>query len=371
MFSENGKEYKIRRRKTRAVYIGKVKIGGGAAISVQSMTKTFTVDVSATMRQIEELAKAECDIVRVAVPDKDSAVALKSIVADSPLPVVADIHFDPQLALMSIEAGVHGLRLNPGNISNRKKIGEIARLALERKIPIRVGVNAGSLRREWLQKIKAGELTIAEAMVASAEEQIRLLEDNGFDLIKVSLKAHDVPTTIAAYRLMAKRCDYPFHCGITEAGPPRYGSVKSAVGLAVLISEGLADTIRVSLTASPVEEVKLAINVLEALGLRKPGLNIISCPTCARQEIDVVRWVDKIEQVLLERGIKDITVAVMGCVVNGPGEAREADIGVTGSAGKAVVFRQGTIVATVPEEELEKAFISELTKLKRIQESGS
>ncbi|MCD6385847.1 flavodoxin-dependent (E)-4-hydroxy-3-methylbut-2-enyl-diphosphate synthase [Candidatus Sumerlaeota bacterium] len=351
------------RRKTKPVYVGRVKIGDGAPISVQSMTKTFTHDVAGTLNQIRLLAQAGCDIVRVAVPDRESVIALKQILRESPLPVVADIHFDPQLALMSIDAGVQGLRLNPGTIGNRQKIAEIAAAAGERRIPIRVGVNSGSLRRHLMREIEEGRLSLPEAMVLSAEEQIHILEDNGFDLIKVSLKAHDVLTTLQAHRLMAERCSYPFHCGITESGPPEYGSIKSAVGLALLISEGLADTVRVSLTAEPVEEVRLALSVLESMGLRVQARNIISCPTCARREIDVVQWVYKVEKVLQEHNVKNITVAVMGCVVNGPGEARDADIGITGSAGKAVIFRHGKVVATVPEEELIPTFVKELQQL--------
>lgn len=351
------------RRKTKAIYVGKVKIGDGAPISVQSMTKTFTSDVAGTLNQIEELAQAGCEIVRVAIPDRDSVVALKQILKESPLPIIADIHFDPQLALLSIDAGVQGLRLNPGTIGNKQKVAEIASAARERQIPIRVGVNAGSLRRPLLREIEAGRLSLPEAMVRSAEEQIHILEDNGFDLIKVSLKAHDVLTTLQAHRLMAQRCPYPFHCGITESGPPEYGSIKSAVGLALLISEGLCDTVRVSLTAEPVAEVRLALNVLESMGLREEERRIISCPTCARREIDVVQWVYKVEKVLQEHNIKNISVAVMGCVVNGPGEARDADIGITGSGGKAVIFRRGEVVATVPEEQLIPAFLKELKQL--------
>jgi len=351
------------RRKTRAVYVGSVKIGDGAPISIQSMTKTFTRDVADTLKQIERLAQAGCEIIRVAVPDDESARALKEIVTHSPLPVIADIHFDPHLALKSIEAGVDGLRLNPGTIRSKQKVIEIAEALRERGIPIRVGVNAGSLRRKAVEQVERGEIQLHEAMVAAAEEHIHLLEDNGVEAIKISLKAHDVPTTLKAHRLMAHRCDYPFHCGITESGPPRYGTIKSAVGLTALICEGLADTIRISLTADPVEEVRLALNVLESLGLREPGINIISCPTCGRREIDVEKWIHKVEEILSEYNVRDISVAVMGCSVNGPGEARDADIGITGSDGKAVIFRNGKIILTVPEENLVEAFTQELRKL--------
>ena len=358
------------RRKTRAVYVGDVKIGDSAPISVQSMTKTFTRDAAATINQIESLARAGCQIVRVAVPDDESAHALTDIVRQSPLPVIADIHFDPRLALKSIEAGVHGLRLNPGNIMNQDKVVEIARAAAERGIPIRVGVNAGSIRRSYVRRIEAGEMSLPEAMVESALEHIHMLEDNHFTAIKIALKTHDVNTTLMAYRLMAERCDYPFHGGITEAGPPQYGAVKSAVGLALLIREGLTDTVRVSLTAEPEAEVRLALNVLESMGLRTPPLHIISCPTCARREIDVALWIDRIEKILREYNAGNITVAVMGCVVNGPGEAREADIGITGSGGKAVLFRHGEIVATVPEEQVLSTFIKELEQLLDLKSRG-
>ncbi len=351
------------RRDTRPVYVGDVKIGGGAPISVQTMTKTPTRDIAATVKQIKEVAHAGCDIIRVGVPDAESADALRKIVKKSPLPVIADIHFDPRLALKSIDAGVQGLRLNPGNIKNEHKVAEIARAAQEHGIPIRVGVNAGSIRRTVMHRIEGGELSLPEAMVNSALEQVRILEDNGFDSIKIALKAHDVTTTLAAHRLMAEHCNYPFHCGITEAGPPRYGAIKSAVGLSLLISEGLADTVRVSLTADPVEEVRLALRVLESLELREPIIKIISCPTCARKEIDVEEWLDRVEQVLIQQNAQNISVAVMGCAVNGPGEAREADIGITGSGGKAVLFRRGEVVCTVPEEKIMGVFRKELKQL--------
>jgi (E)-4-hydroxy-3-methylbut-2-enyl-diphosphate synthase len=358
------------RRKTKPVFVGDVQVGGGAPISVQSMTKTFTHDVKATVNQIQSLARAGCQIIRSAVPEEKDAIALREIVKESPIPLIADIHYDPRLAMIAIEAGVQGLRLNPGNIRNPEKVGEIARAAGERNIPIRIGVNAGSISKEMRDKVEAGELSLPEAMVESAVGHIRLLEDNGFNHIKVALKAHDVSTTLLAHRLMAEQCDYPFHCGITEAGPPRHGAIKSAVGLTLLISEGLADTVRVSLTADPVEEVHLAISVLESLGLREPRLKIISCPTCGRREIDVAQWMDRVEKVLLDQGISDVSVAVMGCVVNGPGEARAADLGITGSGGKAVVFRHGEVISTVPEEQVMDVFMKELNALIEEKEKG-
>lgn len=347
------------RRNTRQINLGGIPIGGGAPITVQSMTKTDTADVSATLEQIRRLARAGCDIIRCAVPDENAAAALCEICAESPMPVIADIHFSHKLALMAIESGVAGLRLNPGNIRQPEYIKAVAEAASARNIPIRVGVNAGSISKEWREKIERGECSLPEAMVESALVHIRLLEDLGFHQIKVALKASDVPTTIEAYRLMAGRCDYPFHAGITEAGTARTGVIKSSVGLGILLSEGLVDTLRVSLTTDPEEEVFTGLRILQSLGLRQSGPELISCPTCGRLQMDLRGLAQRVEEYLatLKAPIK---VAVMGCVVNGPGEAKEADVGVAGGKGEGLIFRKGEIVRRVHEPELFAALVEEI-----------
>ena len=345
------------RRKTRQIKIGDVLIGGGAPISVQSMTKTDTRDVRATLAQIRRLEKAGCQIVRLAVPDASAASALGAIRKGSRLPLVADIHFDHRLALKALDAGVDGLRINPGNIGSPAKVREVARAASERGVPIRIGVNSGSLEKGLLR----GRGATAEAMVASALRHIRMLEDLGFFAIKVSLKASDIPRTLQAYRLLAARVDYPFHAGITEAGGLEAGSVRSAAGLALLIGEGLADTVRVSLTAPPEKEVVTARRLLRDLGLGSRGLDIVSCPTCGRSEVDLMRIAAAVERRLA--GFEGpLTVAVMGCMVNGPGEAREADFGVACGRGTGVLFRKGRIVRKVPEGRIVDALIAEIRK---------
>ena len=347
------------RRKTRQIHIGGIPIGGGAPITVQSMTKTDTADVAATLEQIHRLASAGCDIIRCAVPDEKAAAALREICAESPMPVIADIHFSHKLALLAIESGAAGLRLNPGNIRQPEHIKAVAEAAAARNIPIRVGVNAGSISKEWREKIERAECSLPEAMVESALVHIRLLEDLGFNQIKVALKASDVPTTIKAYRLMATRCDYPFHAGITEAGTARTGVIKSSVGLGILLSEGLVDTLRVSLTADPEEEVFAGLRILQSVGLRQSGPELISCPTCGRIQMDLRVLAEKVEEYLA--AIKTpIKVAVMGCAVNGPGEAKEADVGVAGGKGEGLVFRKGEIIRRVPERELFSALIEEI-----------
>ena len=345
------------RRATRQVRIGTVPVGGGAPISVQSMTKTDTRDVRATVAQIGRLERAGCEIVRLAVPDAAAAAALGPIRKAARLPLVADIHFDHKLALRALEAGVDGLRINPGNIGGPAKVREVVRAAAERGVPIRIGVNSGSLEKDLLA---AGGPTAA-AMAGSALRHIRILEDLGFRDIKVSLKASDVARTLEAYRLLAERVDYPFHAGITEAGGPETGAVKSAAGLALLIREGLADTVRVSLTAPPEREVRTAWTILRSLGLRRKGVEIVSCPTCGRVEVDLVRIAADVER--RTAGIvAPLTVAVMGCTVNGPGEAREADVGVACGRGTGALFRKGKIVRRVPEDGIVEALVAEIKR---------
>ena len=318
------------------------------------MTKTDTGDIKATLKQIEELREVGCEIVRVAVPNDKAARALAVIREKSPLPIIADIHFDYRLALDALEAGADGLRLNPGNISEPDKVAIIAREALQRRVPIRIGVNAGSLPQEFKP-----ELPLSERLVEKALEQIRILEDLGFDLIKVSLKAFDVPTTVAAYRSIDSRMPYPLHIGITEAGPPPNGLIRSSVGLGILLNEGLGDTIRVSLTANPREEVTAAYEILKSLDLRERGPILISCPVCGRAEVDVAAIAREVEKVLLKIK-KPVKVAVMGCVVNGPGEAKEADIGVACGKGRAVIFKKGTKLRVVEEEDILSTLVNEI-----------
>jgi (E)-4-hydroxy-3-methylbut-2-enyl-diphosphate synthase len=350
------------RRKTRQIRIGNVLVGGGAPISVQSMTKTDTRDIRATVAQIGRLAKAGCEIVRLAVPDAAAATALGMIRKRSRLPIVADIHFDHRLALKSIDAGADGLRINPGNIGSAAKVREVVRAAAGRGIPIRIGVNSGSLEKGLLR----GRGATAEAMAESALRHIRMLEDLGFFAIKVSLKASDIPRTLEACRLLAARVDYPFHAGITEAGGPEAGGVRSAAGLALLIREGLADTIRVSLTAPPEREVRTAWRVLRSLGMRARGVDIVSCPTCGRSEVDLMKIAAAVER-KLEGFEESLTVAVMGCMVNGPGEAKAADFGVACGRGTGAIFRKGRIVRKVPEAGIVEALIDEIMKKRGIE----
>jgi (E)-4-hydroxy-3-methylbut-2-enyl-diphosphate synthase len=320
------------------------------------MTKTDTRDVKATLRQIKQLEEAGCEIVRVAVPDAQAAGALVDIKKGSKIPLVADIHFDYRLALMALEAGVDGLRLNPGNIGEADKVKKVALAAKERGVPIRIGLNAGSLPSVALAQ---EGLNIAERMVAAALEQIRLLESLDFDLIKVSLKAFDVPTTVAAYRDIAEKMPYPLHIGITEAGTPRTGIIRSAVGIGTLLWLGIGDTIRVSLTAPPREEVFAAYEILKSLDLRQRGPVLVSCPTCGRAEADVVKLAQEVEKRLLKID-KPIKVAVMGCVVNGPGEAKDADVGIACGKGKGIIFKRGEKVAVVEEKDFLEALMREV-----------
>lgn len=347
------------RRKTRQLNVGGVLIGGNAPIAVQSMTNTHTDDAEATLAQIRKLAAAGCDIIRCAVPDMAAAEGLKTICKESPIPVIADIHFDYKLALAAIAAGVDGLRLNPGNIGSTEKVRAVVEAAKERNIPIRIGVNAGSLPKDLLEKY--GPPT-AEALVEAAWRHIHILENMDYRNIKVSLKAHDVPLTIAAYRLLASQCDYPLHVGITEAGTVNSGIIKSAVGIGALLAEGIGDTIRVSLTGDPVNEVKVAYDILKALGLREYGPTLISCPTCGRTRINLEKLALEVERRLADI-TEPITVAVMGCVVNGPGEAREADVGLAGGIGEGLIFRKGVILRKVPENQLVDELFIEIEKI--------
>lgn len=349
----------MERRKTRQIQVGKVKIGGDAPITVQSMTNTRTDDVAATLRQIGELAAAGCEIIRCAVPDMAAAEGLKRIVSESPIPVIADIHFDYKLALAAIDAGVDGLRLNPGNIGGNDRVAAVVDAAKKRNIPIRIGVNAGSLPKDLLEKY--GHPT-AEALVEAAWRHIHILEEMDYRNIKVSLKAHDVPLTVAAYRLLASQCDYPLHVGITEAGTINSGIIKSAVGIGTLLAEGIGDTIRVSLTGDPVREVKVAYDILKSLGLREYGPTLISCPTCGRTKINLEKLALEVER-RLEKISEPITVAVMGCVVNGPGEAREADVGIAGGINEGLIFKKGVVLKKVPEACIIDELFAEIDKI--------
>ena len=346
-------------RKTRQIMVGNVAVGDGAKISVQSMTNTDTRDVKATVAQIKRLEDANCEIVRVAAPDNDAAIALGKIKEQAKIPIIADIHFDYRLAVTAIKQGVDGLRINPGNIGDRWKVEEVVKAASEKKIPIRIGVNAGSLEKELLMKYGG---PTSEAMAESALGHISILEDLNYHELKVSLKASSVPLTVEAYRILAEKVDYPFHVGISEAGTRWRGTIKSAVGLGVLLYDGIGDTVRVSLTDDPVEEVKAAYEILKALKLRDAGPEFVSCPTCSRCEIDLIGIAKEVEQQLADMK-KPLTIAVMGCEVNGPGEAREADIGLAGGGGVGLIFRKGEIVRKVKEEEMKDALIEEAKKL--------
>lgn len=349
----------MERRKTRVIKVGKVLIGGDNPISVQSMTNTVTKDIESTVKQIKELENAGCHIVRLAITDLDDAKAIPKIKREITIPIIADIQYDYKLALEAIKYGVDGLRLNPGNIGSEDRVREVVKACKEKRISIRVGVNAGSIKKEYLEKYKGVN---EYSMVYSALEQIRILEDMDFQDIKISLKASNVPLTVKAYEKMSNLVDYPLHLGITEAGPIWKGSIKSSVGIGILLSKGIGDTIRISLTGNPVEEVKVGRQILKSLNLLNEGIELISCPTCGRTNIDLIKIVEEAEKRLA--GInKHIKVAIMGCPVNGPGEAREADIGIAGGKGEGLLFKKGKIIKKVKEEDLLDELLKEIEKL--------
>jgi len=327
----------LQRRLSKKIDVGHITVGGDAPIAVQSMTNTLTTDIDATVAQVQRLEQAGADIVRISVPDPESAAAMPDILNQTDVPIIADIHFSYKMALASLDAGVHGLRLNPGNIGGRERVERVVKAAAERNVSIRIGVNAGSLEKELNEKY--GE-PCADAMVESALNHIHILEDMNFNDIKVSLKASNIPMTVAAYRKLAKAVDYPLHLGITESGSRFGGTVKSSIGLGLLLAEGIGDTIRVSLAAEPEEEVKVGFEILKALGLRHRGVNLIACPSCARQKFNVIEMVSELEERLAHIQ-ENIDVAVIGCVVNGPGEVKEVDVGVTGGYPVHMIYRDG------------------------------
>ena len=356
------------RRKSRQISVGSVAIGGDAPVSVQSMCITKTADVNATLQQIAALAASGCDIVRVAVPDTDDVEALGAIASHSTIPIIADIHFQWKYAIAALEAGCHGIRINPGNIRKHDKVALIAREAAARGVPIRVGANAGSLEKEVMDRF--GGPTV-EALVEQAMLEVKLLEDADFHDIKISVKHNNPWTMIEAYRAIATRCDYPLHLGVTEAGTPAKGIIKSSVGIGSLLAEGIGDTIRVSLTADPVEEVKAGIAILESLNLREQGFDLVACPSCGRAEVDVFALATAVEQRLAHIDVP-MRVAVMGCIVNGPGEAREADVGVAAGKEKGQIFVRGEIVRTVPEHAIVEEIAKEVEKLAaELREKGA
>lgn len=353
----------IKRRISKQISIGDVKIGGKAPISVQTMCNTDTRDVKATLNQIKEFEQAGCDIVRLAVLNKEAAESIKEIVKKSNLPLVADIHFDYRLAIRCIENGIHALRINPGNIGKREHTEKVVNLAKANNIPIRIGINAGSLEKELKART---DLTLAEKMVESAFGHIRILEDMNYDNIKISLKSSDVQTTLEAYRLIAQKVDYPLHVGVTEAGTLKRGLIKSSVGIGTLLAEGIGDTIRVSLTENPVEEVYAGWEILKSLDLRSRGVNFISCPTCGRTQIDLISLAKQVEEKFANLDIP-ITIATMGCPVNGPGEASSADYGIAGAIGEGYIFKKGEIILSrIPEKdllnELEKVIMADFSE---------
>jgi (E)-4-hydroxy-3-methylbut-2-enyl-diphosphate synthase len=344
------------RHKSRVIKVGTVPVGGEHPVVVQSMTSTDTRDIERTVRQIQQMEAAGCELVRVAVVDEEAARALARIKKKINIPLIADIHFDHRLALKSLEAGADGLRINPGNIGEEKKLREVVKACQEKKTPIRIGVNAGSLDKRILERF--GGIS-AEAMVESALENVKLLEDMDFHEIKLSLKASSVMLTVEAYRLLAAKVDYPLHLGITEAGTKDRALIKSALGIGMLLYEGIGDTIRVSLTADPVDEVWAAYEILRSLGLRRRGIELISCPSCGRCEIDLIETAEEVDR-KIRHYQQDLKVAVMGCVVNGPGEAREADLGIAGGRGFGLLFKNGEIIKKVPESELVAVLLREI-----------
>ena len=342
---------------TKQIKIGGVQVGGGAPIAIQSMTNTDTRDAKATLAQIRALAEAGCDIVRCAVPDKTAAEALREICAGSPIPVVADIHFDYRLALAAIEAGVDKIRLNPGNIGGADRVQAVVKAAKERHLPIRIGVNSGSVEKHILEKFGG---PTPEAMVESALYHVKLLNDCDFDDICISIKSSSVPNTMQAYLLASERTSYPLHLGVTEAGTEYMGTIKSAAGIGGLLALGVGDTIRVSLTDDPVKEVHAAKAILRAVGRAEEGINVVSCPTCGRTRIDLIGIAKEVERRCAEIRGKKLKIAVMGCVVNGPGEAREADLGIAGGDGEGLIFRRGEILRKVPQDRLVDELLDEI-----------
>jgi len=347
------------RKQTRQIYVGPIPIGGNAPIVVQSMTNTDTRDVSSTVHQIERLSEAGCEIVRLAIPDEEAVTAFGEIRKRVNTPLIADIHFDHRLALGVLGAGADGLRINPGNIGTRKAVEKVVHAAREREAPIRIGVNAGSLHRDILAEYGG---PTPEAMVESAMAHVRLLESLDFDLMKISLKSSNVKNTIRAYELLSERVDYPLHLGVTEAGTLIAGTVKSALGIGYLFAEGIGDTFRVSLTRDPVEEIRVAYEILRCLELRSRGPEIISCPTCGRCEIDLFSLVEQVERALSGMTASP-KIAIMGCVVNGPGEAREADVGIAGGREQGILFKKGKVVRKIPEDQLAATLIQEVRQL--------
>ena len=346
----------ITRRETRKIHVGNVAIGGNAPIVVQSMCSTDTRDIRASLQQISRLAEVGCEIIRLAVLDDKAVEALKSIKEEAPIPLIADIHFDHRLALGALKAGVDGLRINPGNIGGERAVAKVVRAAAERRVPIRIGVNSGSLDKDLHQRY--GGAT-PEAMVESALRQVQLLESLQFHEIKISLKSSDVMTMVESYRLLADKVAYPLHLGVTEAGTLISGTAKSAIGIGLLLAEGIGDTIRVSLTSDPIDEIKAAYEILRALKLRERGVELISCPTCGRCEIDIIGLTQEVEKRLLT--VKTpLKVAIMGCVVNGPGEAKEADVGIAGGRGQGILFKKGEIVEKLPEGDLVPRLLKEI-----------
>ena len=350
----------IKRRKTKQIEIGGIKIGGNAPITVQSMCNTDTRDVKATVNQIKELEDKGCELIRVAVLNKDAAEAIKEIKKQIKIPLIADIHFDYRLAITSIENGVDALRINPGNIGNKEHTKKVVELAKENGVPIRIGVNAGSLQKDLID----ADMPLYEKLVKSALKHIEILEENNFYNTKISLKSSDVQATIEAYRLMSKTCDYPLHLGVTEAGTFNTGLIKSSVGIGTLLSEGIGDTIRVSLTDEPVKEVWAGYEILKSLGLRQRGVNFISCPTCGRTQINLIELAQKVQSIC-EDIQEPLTIAVMGCAVNGPGEASHADFGIAGGIKEGYIFQKGEIIKKVPEEKLLEEFKNILTNYKK------
>jgi (E)-4-hydroxy-3-methylbut-2-enyl-diphosphate synthase len=348
------------RRKSRQVLVGSVPVGGDAPISIQSMTTTKTDDVQATLIQVHALATQGADIVRVAVPHEGDAKALPMIVQEGGVPIIADIHFSVRLAILALEAGVHGLRLNPGNMRNPKHIKEVADAAKERGIPIRIGVNAGSLDKKLVQKY--GRPT-AEALVESAIYEIGLLEEHGFTDVKVSVKHQNVAEMISAYRMLAAKTDVPLHLGVTEAGTPKQGVVKSAIGIGTLLAEGIGDTIRVSLTADPVEEIKVGKQILQSLGIRQDSFDFVACPSCGRAELDMFALAEEVEQAIEKMDLPPMQIAVMGCEVNGPGEAKDADIGIAAGPGRGLLFSKGKQIGWVPHDKLVEALLQEAERV--------